>query len=172
MRAILRFYPRKLHHWTIITVDSKRIAKVRCACKRRRTIRLSLIREHVKSCGCWKREAARRQIKKNRPSISPTLRHGGTTRDFRRLYWVYRRMIARTTNSHVAGFENYGGRGITVAPEWLGPQGFSNWMKSMGPRPKNFSLDRIDVNKGYSAKNCRWSDRKTQRMNQRRMKKS
>ena len=167
VRAILRHYPRKLHQWTIITVNAKRVATVRCKCGTRREIRLSLIRKHVKSCGCWKRIAAQRQIAKNRPAQNPRLTHGGTTRDFRRLYWVYRRMIARTTNNHVAGFENYGGRGITVAPEWLGPFGFSAWLRDMGPRPKGFTLDRIDVNGPYSKSNTRWADARTQRLNQR-----
>jgi hypothetical protein len=170
--AVLRVYPRKLHHWTIITVNANRVAKLRCKCGTRRELKLSLIRKHVKSCGCRKREAARTQIKKNRPSINPRLTHGGTTRDFRRLYWCYRRMISRTTNPNVAGYENYGGRGIRVCPEWLGPNGFPTWLRDLGPRPKGTSLDRIDVEKDYSAQNCRWADARTQRLNQRPRKKA
>ncbi len=37
--------------------------------------------------------------------------------------------------------------------------------------PKSlYSLDRIDVDKGYHAHNCGWADRKTQNRNQRRHK--
>jgi hypothetical protein len=124
-RAILRYYPRKIHRWTIITVDAKRVAKVRCACKRQRRIRLSLLRKHVKSCGCWKREASRKQIAVNRPAISARLTHGGTTKEFLPLYRVYRRMLARCDNPHVQNFKNYGGRGITVCDRWRGTDGFA-----------------------------------------------
>src|SRR5712671_1413740 len=112
VKAILRLYPRKLHHWTIITVNADRVAKLRCKCGTRREIKLSLIRKHVKSCGCRKREAARQQIMKNRPSISPTLKHGGCTPEFLPLYGVYRRMLARCYNPRVHNFKDYGGRGI------------------------------------------------------------
>ena len=166
-RAILRFYPRKLHLWTIISVDSKRMAKVRCACKRRRTIRLSLLRKHVKSCGCWKREAARKQIAINRPAINARLTHGGTTPELIPLYRVYRRMLQRCSNPRVHNFKNYGGRGITVAPEWAGPNGFSTWLRQMGPRPRKCTLDRVDNDGPYAPWNCRWASRKTQRANQR-----
>ncbi len=166
-RAILCHYPRKLHRWTIVALDSKRVAKVRCMCGNRRTIRLSLLRKHVQSCGWWKLEAARKQIGINRPAINPRLTHGGTTPELLPLYRVYRRMIQRCSNPRVHNFKNYGGRGIRVEKCWLGPNGFPNWLEWMGPRPKKMTLDRVDVNKNYGPKNCRWASRKTQRANQR-----
>jgi hypothetical protein len=163
--------PRKIHHFTILKVRD-RIASLRCQCGNRLEMRVpALARGHKKSCGCWKKLSAQRQIAKNRPAKNPRLTHGGTTRDFRRLYWCYRRMISRTTNPNVAGYQNYGGRGITVAPEWLGPFGFATWLRDMGPRPKGFSLDRVDVNGPYSKSNTRWADARTQRLNQRPRKK-
>src|SRR5712675_269937 len=119
--------PRKIHCFTILKMRG-RVASLRCQCGTRCEMRVpALARGHKKSCGCLKRIAAQRQIAKNRPAINARLTHGGTTRDFRRLYWCYRRMISRTTNPNVAGYENYGGRGIRVCAEWLGPSGFPTW---------------------------------------------
>jgi hypothetical protein len=67
-------------------------------------------------------------------------------------------------------FPEYGGRGITVCPNWRirGGQGFRNFLLSMGPRPVGNTLDRRDVQGHYTPENCEWSDLSTQAMNQRR----
>jgi len=55
-------------------------------------------------------------------------------------------------------YKNYGGRGIDVHPSWHGDDGFYQFIKDVGLRPsKEYSLDRIDVDKGYSPDNVKWS---------------
>jgi len=62
------------------------------------------------------------------------------------------------------GFNNYGGRGIKVCEEW---KDFMQFYRDMGIRPDNHSLERIDVNKGYSKNNCEWATKSKQCLNKR-----
>jgi DNA-directed RNA polymerase subunit RPC12/RpoP len=79
--------------------------------------------------------------------------HGqSTTRE----YVAYHAMKQRCYNRNVAGYDDYGGRGITVCAEWLAS--FEVYRRDMGPRPSpKHSVDRIDCDKGYSPDNCRWA---------------
>jgi hypothetical protein len=76
-------------------------------------------------------------------------------------------MKQRCLNEKATCYENYGGRGITVCERWLGENGFVNFLMDMGPRPQDKSLDRINVEGGYSPDNCRWADSATQHANRR-----
>lgn len=76
-------------------------------------------------------------------------------------YNVYNAVIYRVFNPGSNRFENYGARGITVESRWLEPEGngFLNFLEDMGPRPSlKHTIERKDVNKGYSAENCIWTD--------------
>lgn len=75
-------------------------------------------------------------------------------------------MLHRCVNTKNARFKDYGGRGITVCESWKGS--FESFINDMGRRPsKEYSLDRIDNDKGYSPENCRWTTRKEQQRNMR-----
>lgn len=67
-------------------------------------------------------------------------------------------------------YQSYGGRGITVCTEWQGKNGFAQFLADMGERPEGMTLDRVDVEQGYSKENCRWATYSEQNKNQRKKK--
>lgn len=69
----------------------------------------------------------------------------------------YRSMLARCLNPRSAAYPNYGGRGVSVCPRWLGSDGFACFLADLGSRPNNHVLDRIDASRGYCPENCRWA---------------
>jgi len=83
------------------------------------------------------------------------------------LYNTYCGMIGRCFNSNNPKYKNYGGRGIIVSPEWMGPKGFNTFCEDMGEKPEGKTLDRIDNNSNYSKENCKWSTAFEQGQNKR-----
>ena len=87
-------------------------------------------------------------------------------------------MKQRCCNPNTKSFKNYGGRGITICDEWSnndwsgtkhlskGYIAFRDWAIKHGYQD-NLTLDRINVNKGYSPENCRWVSKKAQCYNKR-----
>ena len=96
--------------------------------------------------------------------------HGLTANNFqdgrmRRVYKIWANMLQRCTNPNNARFADYGGRGIKVCVRW---KKFENFFEDMGLPPDGMTLDRVDNDKGYSPRNCRWADAYTQAKNSRR----
>lgn len=70
------------------------------------------------------------------------------------------------------GFDQYGGRGIRIYPEWTaygtGFPAFRDWIEAnLGPRPEKHTLDRIDNDGHYEPGNLRWASLKEQCSNRR-----
>jgi len=81
-------------------------------------------------------------------------------------YNAWRNAKARCENPRHPQYPSYGGRGITMAPEWrTNPTRF---LADMGPRPSpEHSLDRIDNEGPYAPGNCRWATMAEQMRNTR-----
>lgn len=83
-----------------------------------------------------------------------------------RLYSVWVNMKSRCLNPNAPQYENYGGRNIKICKPWLKFEAFMNWSLSHGYKD-DLTLDRINNQRGYSPKNCRWVDRYVQANNKR-----
>jgi hypothetical protein len=77
-------------------------------------------------------------------------------------------MKTRCTNPNSINWKDYGGAGVTVHKQWLGPNGFRAFLADMGERPEGKTLDRRNAFEGYNPTNCRWANAATQARNQRR----
>lgn len=102
----------------------------------------------VKSCGCLKSEVTRRR----------NTRHGGKPRkggQHYRLYGIWQDMRRRCEDSTRKQFPDYGGRGITVCPEWQDFGVFREWALTHGYLD-TLTIDRIDVNRNYTPENCQF----------------
>jgi hypothetical protein len=85
------------------------------------------------------------------------------------LYGSWYRMMHRCYNPSDEQYADYGGRGITVCPEWHDPTAYVAYIeRELGPRPPGHTLDRIDNDGPYGPGKVRWAPRSVQNSNQRR----
>lgn len=77
-------------------------------------------------------------------------------------------MLHRCNNVKDKDYPRYGGRGITVCPEWsdntTGLRDFAVWAVQSGWAP-GLTIDRKDNDAGYSPSNCRCASRMAQSYN-------
>ena len=100
-------------------------------------------------------------------------KHGYSHRE--RLYGVWLDMKERCRNPKNNHYKSYGGRGISVCPEWDKDYlSFRSWSFDNGyaeeirkSNRNNLTLDRIDVDGNYEPNNCRFISNKENCLNKR-----
>ena len=137
-----------------IGVDKFRrtIWKLRCSCGKFVTVQVGdLTSGRTNSCGCLKIEML----------IKRTRTHGES--DSTPEYIAWKAMHRRCKKNNKYKKRRYWDRGIRVCKRW---EEFKNFLIDMGRRPSDkHSIDRINNNKGYSLKNCRWATVEEQSFN-------
>lgn len=131
-----------------------------CECKKNKIIQSNNVTAgKIVSCGCYLKE-----IRPIFASFNFTNREGGKGRRTAE-YRTWASMKSRCNNPKNYGYKNYGGRRIKVCKRW---NRYENFLVDMGRKPSNnHSIERIDNNKGYFKKNCKWATRKEQNRNKR-----
>ncbi len=71
----------------------------------------------------------------------------------------------RCFNAANKDYSSYGGRGITMDPEWR--KDFAVFIAAMGPRPDGGTLERVRNEGNYEPGNCVWASHKRQCNNRR-----
>ncbi|WP_052001987.1 hypothetical protein [Halalkalibacter wakoensis] len=82
-----------------------------------------------------------------------------------RLHSIWRKMKHRCSNPNSSRYSSYGGRGISLSPEWENDfMAFYTWAIQNGYED-HLTIERINVNGNYDRSNCSWITMKDQGRN-------
>jgi len=105
--------------------------------------------KRAKSCGCVQYEL----IAKSQKGVIKNVKHGETKT---KLYGIWHSMKQRILNPKSQAYKDYGGRGITICPEWTNDYiAFRDWAGNNGYKEDLF-IDRRNPNGNYEPSNCRF----------------
>lgn len=156
---------RHFGRWTVIGLASHGVATgsgkrkpvewlCRCACGTERRISTSTLNSgKTSSCGCAVGDRSRTHGLSKHP-----------------LYDTWSGIRRRVTIENSKAYGRYGGRGLTLEPDWLdSPSSFiSDVLLMIGPKPSDaHSIDRVDNDLGYVRGNLRWALACEQNLNKR-----
>lgn len=139
-------------HELLVVLDplSHGKVRVRCDCGTEKTIERANLGKQ-KSCGCVKGGGQ--------------IAHGHCVGGISPAYASWRNMVQRCTDPKTTQWKDYGGRGITIHPEWMA---FEAFLRDVGePTKPGLSIDRIKNDRGYVPGNVKWSTRQEQCRNRR-----
>lgn len=163
MQRFLSVQPgERFGKWTVIgeVAGPQRPVECVCDCGTTRSVLIgNLVNGRSRSCGLG---VHKRKVRPERLS-HPT--HGLSRHP---LYHRWSAMMDRCYNPAHIAYKNYGGRGITVCPEWHDVCAYVAWVEAnLGLPAEGMTMDRIDNDGNYEPGNLRWATAKLQVLNQR-----
>jgi hypothetical protein len=152
---------QKFGRLTLISLmPNKRYRTFFCKCDCGNTLVIrgdSILRSKLPSCGCYFKEIMREL--QHRSHIT----HNKTNT---RIYKEWQNMKKRCLYPNFEHYDRYGGRGISICPEWKEHfESFYKWAIANGYND-TLTLDRVNNDGNYEPANCRWATR-TEQVNNR-----
>lgn len=139
-----------------ISPDGKKASKWLCKCSCGTEVEVvgnHLRKGNTQSCGCLREERLKDKC----------ITHGLSKS---KEYKTWSGMKKRCYNINAEDYSYYGGRGITICPEWIND--FPAFYNYVGKAPSpNHSIDRIDENGNYEPGNVEWSTSQIQALRRR-----